>query len=83
VLTRTAGERTAAGAAAPRAHGRPARVYRLENGNPVAVNVRVGISDGQRTEVIDGLAEGDQVITGDASSGAPAARPQGGRRGPF
>ena len=50
-MARTAGERrtTAAGAGtAPRAQGRMARVYKLDAGKPVPVNVRVGISDGQR-----------------------------------
>ena len=65
------------------AAGRPGRVYRLENGKPVPVNVRVGLSDGQRTEVIEGLAEGDKVIVGGADSSA-APRGQGPqRRGPF
>src|SRR4051812_7722071 len=43
------------------APGRPGRVYKLDNGKPVAVNIRVGLSDGQRTEVLEGLAEGDKV----------------------
>lgn len=61
--------------------GRAGRVYRLENGKPVPVNVRVGLSDGQRTEVLEGLAEGDKVIVGggDGASSAPQQR----RRGPF
>src|SRR5205085_6118800 len=70
--------------------GRPARVYKLDGaGKPVAVSIRVGLSDGQRTEVVDGLAENDKVIVGGAESGAPpAAAPGGGQRrgggrGPF
>jgi len=61
--------------------GRPGRVYKLEDGKPVPVLVRVGLSDGQRSEVFDGLAEGDKVIVGggDAASGAQQQR----RRGPF
>src|SRR5207253_6568379 len=43
----------------PQAPGRAGRVYKLENGKPVPVNIRVGLSDGQRTEVIEGLSEGD------------------------
>jgi len=63
------------------APGRPGRVYKLDDGKPVPVLIRVGLSDGQRSEVIDGLAEGDKVIVGggDASSGAQQQR----RRGPF
>ena len=60
--------------------GRPGRVYRLEAGRPVAVPVHLGITDGARTEVVDGLAEGDAVIVGAAAEGAPA---QKARRGPF
>jgi hypothetical protein len=45
------------------------------------VPLRLGISDGQRTEVLEGLAEGDQVIVGDSSSGG--GKPSGPRRGPF
>jgi HlyD family secretion protein len=43
-------------------------VYRLPSGNatakPEAVSVKLGISDGVNTEVIDGLKEGDVIITG-------------------
>jgi HlyD family secretion protein len=68
-------------AGAQRPQGRVARVYKLQDGKTVPVNIRVGISDGQRTEVLAGLNEGDQVIVGDTASGG--ARPQAGRRGPF
>ena len=70
------------GRAAPAAAegGRPGRVYRLEGGVPVAVAVRLGISDGARTEVVDGLSGGDSVIVG---AGGEAAAPQKARRGPF
>jgi HlyD family secretion protein len=60
--------------------GRSGRVFKLENGMPVAVPLRLGISDGQRTEVLEGLADGVQVIVGDSSSGG---KPSGPRRGPF
>ena len=63
------------------APGRAGRVYKLEDGKPVAVNVRVGLSDGQRTEVIEGLAEGDKVIVGGSEGGSSASQPR--RRGPF
>jgi HlyD family secretion protein len=43
-------------------------VYRLPDGNPKAkpeaVSVKLGISDGVNTEAIDGLKEGDVIITG-------------------
>jgi HlyD family secretion protein len=61
-------------------------IYRLPGGNPKAkpeaVSVKLGISDGVNTEVIDGLKEGDVIITGLNStlgSGSPgAASPFGG-----
>ena len=48
------------------------------------VQVKVGISDGVYTEVIDGLNEGDQVVTGLSqpdSAGGPQSNPFGGGRG--
>jgi len=62
--------------------GRDGRVYKLEGGKPVAVRVSTGISDGRLSEVLSGLADGDQVIVGDSSS-AGAAPASGPRRGPF
>jgi len=61
-------------------------IYKLVNGKPQPVNVMLGLSDGQRTEVSGDLAENDQVIVsgGNASSNTSAAqRPQRGPRGPF
>jgi len=52
--------------------------YRLEGTRPVRVAVLVGISDGQRTEVVSGLSEGDQVVLADAG---PSNRK--GSRGPL
>jgi HlyD family secretion protein len=77
--------RAATGDAGAAAQGKPARVYKLEGSKPVPVDVRIGISDGQRTEVMSGLADNDAVIVGDsATGGAGAGRPQQGpRRGPF
>lgn len=49
--------------------------------HPEAVNVKLGVSDGTQTEIIDGLNEGDLVITGVSAptkSQAPAANPFGG-----
>jgi HlyD family secretion protein len=60
--------------------GRPGRVYKVVDGKPAPVMIRVGLSDGQRTEVLEGLSEGDQVIVG---GGDGAGAPQQRRRGPF
>ncbi|MFB3818434.1 MAG: efflux RND transporter periplasmic adaptor subunit [Candidatus Methylomirabilales bacterium] len=46
-----------------------ARVYVLQGGTPVERVVRVGLSDGQRTEILEGLQEGDLVIVGQAAKG--------------
>jgi len=81
IMARTE-RRAAAGTGTP-APGKPARLYKLADGKPVPIDVRIGISDGQRTEVISGLAENDAVVVGDLGTGAGAARPQGTRRGPF
>ncbi|MDB6168924.1 MAG: efflux transporter, family, subunit [Verrucomicrobia bacterium] len=67
-------------------------LYRLvggdaTTGHPEAVSVKLGISDGTATEVLEGLNEGDQVITSavipGAKSSAPASNPfsGGSRRG--
>ena len=79
--TASAAARGARDGSAQQAPGRAGRVYKLENGKPVPVNIRVGLSDGQRTEVIEGLSEGDRVIVGggDAATGVQQQR----RRGPF
>ncbi len=51
-------------------------VYRLvgtgPNARPEAVNATLGISDGTGTEVIEGLSEGDQIITSVFSPGGTA-----------
>lgn len=39
-------------------------VYLIEKKEPVKVEVKKGITDGQKTEILSGLKEGDQVITG-------------------
>jgi HlyD family secretion protein len=54
-------------------------VYRLPRSDPKGrletVTVRLGITDGITTEVLDGLKEGDLVLTGLNSGGAPPAAP--------
>jgi HlyD family secretion protein len=58
-------------------------VYVLASGSskPTAVTIKTGISDGVTTEVLEGLKEGDRVVTGMTESGAaptPASNPFGG-----
>lgn len=79
---------TAAAGAAPRqiqrGGGRPTRtVYVLEGESqkPVSVQIKVGIGDGISTEVVEGLKEGQNVVTGSLipTNSAPAgANPFGG-----
>jgi HlyD family secretion protein len=54
------------------------RVYLLKDGRPVESPVKTGLSDGQKTEVLEGVAEGDAVIVGlgNASRGAAAGGPR-------
>jgi HlyD family secretion protein len=51
-------------------------IYLLVNGQPQPTKVKLGITDSIFTEVIDGLKEGDVVVTG--SNVAPAADPTAG-----
>jgi HlyD family secretion protein len=54
-------------------------VYRLPGGNktakPEPVSVKIGITDGSASEIVEGLNEGDTLITGVAVTGGPAAAP--------
>ncbi|MFZ1614070.1 MAG: hypothetical protein WAT51_07855, partial [Holophaga sp.] len=61
------------------------KVWILENGKPKAFPIKVGISDGQYTEVMgENLTEGMIVLTGvdDTKKAAVAATPIGGPQGP-
>lgn len=62
-------------------------VYVLSFGQPKPVQIKTGISDGVVTEVIEGLKEGDRVVTAEmAAKSQPASTPanpfSGGRRFP-
>jgi len=47
------------------------RIYQVDADNLLAPkDIKTGISDGRFTEVLDGLAEGDAVVTRAAASGA-------------
>lgn len=62
-------------------------VYVLSSSQPKPVEIKTGISDGVVTEVIEGLQEGDRVVTAEmATKSQPASTPanpfSGGRRFP-
>ena len=51
-------------------------VYVLSGGQPKAVQIKTGISDGVVTEVVEGLKEGDLVVTAEmAAKSQPASTP--------
>jgi HlyD family secretion protein len=50
-------------------------VYVLSGGRPKPVQIKTGISDGVVTEVIEGLKEGDRVVTAELASKSPATSP--------
>jgi HlyD family secretion protein len=69
--TAMAAEREPGGGRGP---GRPTTVFVPdEKGQPKALDVRIGVSDGQYVEVREGLEEGATVITGTEIPGARAA----------
>jgi HlyD family secretion protein len=58
-------------------------IYILSGGRPKPVQIKTGISDGIVTEVVDGLKEGDRVVTAElttaaAGSASPPPNPFGG-----
>jgi HlyD family secretion protein len=50
-------------------------VYVLSGNRPKPVQIKTGISDGIMTEVLEGLKEGDRVVTAELTSAAPASSP--------
>jgi HlyD family secretion protein len=51
-------------------------VYVLSFGQPKPVQIKTGISDGVVTEVVEGLKEGDRVVTAEmATKSQPASTP--------
>jgi HlyD family secretion protein len=69
-------------------HSSERTIYTLSGARPQPVQIKTGISDGVVTEVIEGLKEGDRVVTGELASKSGAASPAanpfsgGGRRFP-
>jgi HlyD family secretion protein len=82
------GTRSGEGRSGSTQEGRTERtIYVLPTGasRPRAVQIKTGISDGIMTEVIEGLKEGDRVVTAELTSTAVAPSPpanpfSGGRR---
>ena len=54
------------------------RVYVLENAQPKAVEVRLGLTDGSSTEVLAGVDEGTEVIIGIEGRRGAEGQPAGG-----
>src|SRR5436305_6477483 len=50
-------------------------VYVLSGSRPRSVQIKTGISDGIVTEVLDGLKEGDRVVTAELTSTSSSATP--------
>jgi HlyD family secretion protein len=55
------------------------RVWILQDGKPVERQAQIGLSDGQKTEILEGLSEGDKVVVG---LGGSSQTPQTGPGGP-
>jgi HlyD family secretion protein len=66
----TSGQR---GAGRPR--GGERTVYVLSGSRPKPVQIKTGISDGIVTEVVEGLKEGDRIVTAELATSAPSASP--------
>jgi HlyD family secretion protein len=63
--------------------GIPGRIWVLKDGQPTAVSVRLGVSDGKKTEMLKGeIAEGAEIILGmiegNGTNAAKPSRPFGG-----
>jgi HlyD family secretion protein len=62
--------------------GSKQRLWVLQAGKPTERAVQIGLSDGQKTEILEGLAEGDLVIVGQGGTGTGPAQAPGGPGGP-
>lgn len=70
------GPRGGTGPRPPREGNRPSVAFVLgDDGQPKAMTVRLGISDGRYVEVVEGLRQGDRVIIGLESDGGGTPRP--------
>jgi HlyD family secretion protein len=53
-----------------------------DGGKPAAVSVKIGLSDGSSTEILEGLKEGDEVVLGGGESMSAAPAKKAGPAGP-
>ena len=58
----------------PDEHSTERTVYALRGSKPSPVQIKTGISDGISTEILDGLQEGDRVVTAMTGKAASAAQ---------
>jgi HlyD family secretion protein len=58
-----------------RPRGGERTVYLLSGSRPKPVQIKTGISDGVVTEVVDGLKQGDRIVTAELASAPPSASP--------
>jgi HlyD family secretion protein len=64
--------------------GRPGVVFVPdEKGQPKPMRVRLGISDGRYVEVVEGLEEGQKVVTGAEGARTPGPAPSSSTNNPF
>lgn len=67
------------GGEGPRAPSDRQRLYVLQEGKPVQRMVRTGLSDGQQTEILEGLQEGEILIVGQGGASRGGQAPGGPR----
>lgn len=79
----------------PRPEGAPPRVTKRDDcthymvrvvgadGQPAPRPVCIGLNNGSMAQVVDGLAEGDQIVVGEAGEGSAAIQRNGMRGGPM
>jgi HlyD family secretion protein len=57
------------------------QVWVLRNGAPTPVTIKVGVTDGSQSEIVEGdVKEGDEVITDISDGSAKGGAQQGGPR---
>ena len=62
--------------------GSKQRLWVMEAGKPAMRTVQIGLSDGQKTEILEGLSEGDAVIVGQGNGSTSGPSGPSGPGGP-